>query len=88
MDTKLIPLSELEADAEAVLRRCYESGEALLVELPGRGLLSIQPVEPDDDLVDDLIENNAEFRAMLGKSLASPREPFPFVTTESDEANE
>jgi hypothetical protein len=65
-----------------VLTRCYDSGQSLVVELPNRGLISIQPVEPDDDLVNDLIEHNPAFRALLEKSLASPRVPFPFESSE------
>ena len=29
-----------------------------------------------DTLIDDLLESNAEFRAMAAKSKASPRKPF------------
>jgi hypothetical protein len=76
--TKVIPLSDLQADPEGVLSQCYELGQSLVVELPNRGLISIQPVDPDDDLVNDLIETNPAFRELLAKSLASPREPFPF----------
>jgi hypothetical protein len=79
MDTRVIPLSDLQADAAGVLARCYDSGEALVVELPNRGLVSIQAVEPDDDLVNDLIEHNPAFREQLAKSLSSPREPYSFV---------
>jgi hypothetical protein len=50
-----------------------------VVELPNRGLISIQAVEPDDDLVNDLIEHNPAFRELLAKSLASPREPYVFA---------
>jgi hypothetical protein len=78
MDTKVIPLSDLQADPEGVLRRCYDSGETHLVELPDRGLISIRPDEQDDDLVNQLIEQNPAFRDLLAKSIASPREPFPF----------
>jgi hypothetical protein len=78
MDTKVIPLSDLQADPEGVLRRCYDSGQPLVVELPDRGLISIRPVEEDDDLVNQLIEHNPAFRKLLAKSVASPREPFPF----------
>jgi hypothetical protein len=77
MDTRVIPLSDLQADPEGVLSRCYDSGQPLVVELPNHGLVSIQPVEPDDDLTNDLIEHNPAFRALLEKSLASGREPFP-----------
>jgi hypothetical protein len=82
MDTKVIPLSDLQADPEGVLSRCFDSGETLVVALPNRGLVSIQPVESDDDLVNELIEHNAAFRELLAKSLASPREPFPFLGLE------
>lgn len=78
MDTKVISLSDLQADPEGVLRRCYDTGQPLVVELPHRGLVSIQPVEPDDNLVNDLLEHNPAFRDLLARSLASPREPFPF----------
>lgn len=79
MDTKVIPLSDLRADPEGVLRECYDSGRPLIVELPNRGLLSIRPVDEDDDLIDRLIERNPAFRDLLARSLASPREPFPFA---------
>jgi hypothetical protein len=79
MDTKVIPLSDLQADTEGILSRCYDSGQSFVVELPNHGLVSIQPVESDDDLANDLIEHNPAFRALLEKSLASGREPFPFA---------
>lgn len=78
MDTKVIPLSELQADTEGILSQCYDSGQSLVVELPNHGLVSIRPVESDDDLID----HNPAFRALLEKSLASGREPFPFVEPE------
>ncbi len=87
MDTKIIQLSEFQTDPEGVLNRCYDSGQPLVVELPNRGLVSIQPVDANDDLVDDLIEHNPAFRALLAKSLASPREPYPFAAaTRADAA--
>jgi hypothetical protein len=79
MDTKVIPLSDLKADPEGVLRRCYDSGQPLVVELPDRGFVAIQAVEADDELVDELIAHNPAFREVLTRSLASPREPFPFA---------
>lgn len=78
MDPKVISLSDLQADPKRVLRQCYDSGQALVVELPHRGMISIRPVEEDDDLVNQLIERNPAFREFLAKSIASPREPFPF----------
>jgi hypothetical protein len=56
----------------------FRLGRPLVVALPNRGLVSIQPVESDDNLVNELIEHNPAFRALLAKSLASPRKPFPF----------
>jgi hypothetical protein len=81
MDAKVISLSNFQADPEGVLGRCFDSGETVVVALPNRGLVSIQPVESDDDLVNELIEHNAAFRELLIKSLASPREPFPFTAS-------
>jgi hypothetical protein len=79
MDIRVIPLSDVQADPEWILSRCYDSGQSLVVELPNHGLVSIRPVESDDDLANDLIEHNPKFRALLEKSLASGREPFPFA---------
>jgi hypothetical protein len=60
-----------------VLRRPFDSGEPLIVELPEKGLISIRPLEEDDELFNQLIEHDAVFRDLLAKSVASPREPFP-----------
>jgi len=76
MDTKVIPLRELQSDTEGYLLRCWETRQSLVVELPNHQLVSIQPLEDDDDLVNNLIEHNPEFRELLAKSLASPRQPF------------
>ncbi|MBL8799673.1 MAG: hypothetical protein JNM56_37670 [Planctomycetia bacterium] len=81
MATKIIPLHELQMDTEGYLRRCLDSGQALVVELPDHRLLSIQPVEEDDALTDELIEHNAAFQALLAKSAASPRKPFRSIVT-------
>jgi hypothetical protein len=78
MDTRVIPLSDLQADAAGILGRCVATGQGVVVELPNRERVSIQPVEPGDELIDELIAGNAAFRAMLERSLAGPREPFPF----------
>jgi hypothetical protein len=47
--------------------------------LPDHRLVSIQGLESDDDddLVDRLLESNSAFRALVEKSKASPRRPFP-----------
>jgi hypothetical protein len=79
MSIKLIPLSRLEADPRGTLNECLDSGEALVVELPDHRLVAIQGLEPceDDDLVDRLLASNPAFRALVEKSKASPRRPFP-----------
>jgi hypothetical protein len=84
MDTRVITLSERQADTEGVLRRCYDSGQALVVELPEHGLVSINPVPEDDDLINQLIEHNPAFRRLLEKSIAGPREPFPLRAQGND----
>ena len=76
MDTKVIPLRELQTDTEGYLRRCLESGQSLVVQLPDSGLVAIQPLQDDDDLVNELIEHDTAFRALLAQSAASPRKPF------------
>jgi hypothetical protein len=81
MDTRIIPLSDFRADPERILRECYDSGQPLVVQLPDRGLVSIRPVDEEDDLIDRLIEHDPAFRELLARSLASPTEPFPFPST-------
>src|SRR5262249_24029810 len=93
MDTRVIPLSDLQADLEGMLGRCFDSGQPLVVALPNRGLVAIQPVDSEDDLINDLIEHNSAFRELVARSLAAPREPFPFAVKEghrsaSDELRE
>ena len=75
----MIPLSSLEADPRGTLTECCQSGQSLVVELPDHRLVAIQSLEAsgDDSLMDELLESNAAFRAMVEKSKASPRQPFP-----------
>jgi hypothetical protein len=79
MGIKMIPLSRLEADPRGTLNECLDSGESLVIELPDHRLVSIQALEPagDDSLMDELLASNSSFRAMVEKSKASPRRPFP-----------
>jgi hypothetical protein len=78
MPIKMIPLSRLEADPQGTLSECFDSGQALVVELPDHRLVSIQALEPtdDDSLVDELLDSNPSFRALVERSKASPRRPF------------
>jgi hypothetical protein len=75
---KTIPLSRLEADLRATLNECADSGEAVVVELPDQRLIAIQPLDAaeDDSLIDDLLQSNPAFQALVAKSKASPRKPF------------
>jgi hypothetical protein len=47
--------------------------------LPDQRFLAIQPLDPseDDSLTSELLESNPEFQALVAKSIASPRRPFP-----------
>ena len=72
---KRVPLSRLEADLRGTLNECLDSGQPLVVEMPDHRLVSIQALQ-DDSLVDELLESNPAFRALVEKSKASPRRPF------------
>ena len=82
MGIKTIPLSSLEGNLRATLSECADSGDPVIVELPDRRLLAIQALEAtdDDSLIDDLIESNAAFRALVARSKTTPRKPFASVT--------
>ncbi len=81
MGIKLIPLSRLEADPKGMLSECVDSDQGLVVELPDHRLVAIQSLEPSADagLVDELLESNEAFRALVEKSKSSPRRPFSAV---------
>ena len=79
MDIEVIPLSQLQTDAPGLLTKCCDSGRPVVVELPDHRFVAIQPLDVDDEddtLVSDLIDTNADFRALVEKSAASPRKPF------------
>lgn len=76
MGTKVIQLNELKSDPESYLRDCCDAGEILVVELPDHRRVTIRPYEDDDDLINELIAENAKFQALLAKSAESPRKPF------------
>ncbi len=88
MGTKMIPLSQLESDPRGTLNECCNSGEALVVELPDKRMVTIQPLEPDEDdsLVSEFLESNAAFRALVERSKSSPRKSFP-CRTEGEDAS-
>lgn len=74
----VIPLSDLQSDAEGVPRRCDDPGHPRVAELPDWGVVWFRPVDADDDLINQLIEHNPAFREHLANSVASPGAPFPF----------
>ena len=78
MAIKTIPLSRLEMDLKKTLNECAESGETVVVEMPDQRLLSIQPLDPqeDDSLIDELIASNPKFQALVAKLKDSARKPF------------
>lgn len=78
MDIKTIPLSRLEADLRGTLNECADSGQAVVVELPDQRLIAIQTLEAaeDDSIVDDLLQSNPAFQALVAKSKAGPCKPF------------
>lgn len=79
MAIKTIPLSSLEANVRETLNECADSGQAVVVELPDHRLIAIQALETDQDdfLIDDLLESDPAFQALVAKSKASPRTSFP-----------
>jgi hypothetical protein len=79
MAIKIISLSSLGTDLEKTLDECAESGETLVVELSDQRLVAIQSLEPneDDSLMDELLASNPRFQALVAKSKAGPRKPFP-----------
>ncbi len=78
MGIKTISLSRLETDLKRTLNECVESGETLVVEMPGERLLAIQSLDADEDdsLVDELLKSNPRFQALVAKSRAGRRRPF------------
>jgi hypothetical protein len=79
MGIKTIPLSRLETELRKTLDECAASGEPVVVEMPDQRLLAIQPLEPseDDNLVEEILASNPKFRALVARSKAGPRKPFP-----------
>jgi len=80
MSINTIPLSRLKTDLEKILDECADSGQTLVVELPGQRLLAIQPLDltEDDSLIDELLASDPRFQMLVAESKASSRKPFPF----------
>jgi hypothetical protein len=78
MAIKTIPLSRLETDLKETLNECAESGQTVVVEMPDHRLLAIRPLDTqqDDSLIEELLESNPEFQALVAKSKERPRKSF------------
>ena len=78
MAIKTIPFSRLETDLKKTLTECAESGQTVVVEMPDQRLLVILQHDPQEDnsLIDELLETNLKFQALLAKSKASPQKSF------------
>jgi hypothetical protein len=79
MSIRTIPLSRLETELKKTLNECAETGEPVVVEMPDKSLLAIQSLDAnqDDGLMDELLATDPNFQALVAKSKASPRKPFP-----------
>ena len=79
MAIKTIPLSRLGKNLRKTLNECAESGDTVVVEMPDQRLLAIQPLQAqeDDSLMEELLASNPKFQALVKKSKASARKPFP-----------
>ncbi|HYE19276.1 MAG TPA: hypothetical protein VEA69_12575 [Tepidisphaeraceae bacterium] len=75
---RTISVSDLQANLQTTLSECADSGDTLVVEVPDRRLVTIQPLEAGDNdaLVDRLIEMNPAFREMIERSKRGGRRPF------------
>ncbi len=73
MDIKIIRFSELETNLQAILVKCAGPGQAVVVKLPDERLIAIQALDTaeDDSLIDDLLQSNPEFQALVAKSKAA-----------------
>ena len=61
------------------MSECADSGQPVIVELPDQRLIAIQALNgnEDDTLTDDLLRSNPALQALVAKSKAGPRKPFP-----------
>lgn len=64
---KVIPLSEAKARLSHYARVC--SKEPVIVTVKGVPAFQLVPLAEDDDLIDQLLEHNPSFRALLADRL-------------------
>jgi prevent-host-death family protein len=71
---KVIPLSEAKTRLSHYARLCRK--EPIVVTVNGVPAFQLTPVSDEDDLMDQLLEHNAEFRRMLAKRLKEATIPI------------
>lgn len=64
---KVIPLSEAKARLSHYGKLCAR--ERIIVTVNGAPAFELVPLDEDDDLIDQLIEHNPEFRKVLQERL-------------------
>jgi prevent-host-death family protein len=64
---KVIPLSEAKANLSRYARLCHR--EPVVVTVNGTPAFQLVPLEEDDDLIDQLLEHNPDFRRLLKQRL-------------------
>lgn len=73
---KVIHLGEAKAHLSKYERLCHE--EPVIITISGVPSFRLAPLEEGDQLIDELIEHNSEFRGILDARL---REPAASVKT-------
>ena len=78
MAIKTIQLSQLATELQKTLNDCADSGDTVVVELPDQRLVAIQSLDTleEEGLVEELLESNSDFQAMVSKSKNSKRKVF------------
>jgi prevent-host-death family protein len=70
---KVIPLSEAKAKLSHYARICRK--EPVVVSVNGVPAFQLVALDPDDDLIGQLLERNPRFRALLRKRLKEKSVP-------------
>jgi PHD/YefM family antitoxin component YafN of YafNO toxin-antitoxin module len=67
---KIIPLSEAKAYLRRYGRQCHK--EPIIVTVNGHPSFQLMPLDEGEDLMNQLVEHNREFQAMLKAGLDEP----------------
>jgi antitoxin (DNA-binding transcriptional repressor) of toxin-antitoxin stability system len=67
---KVIPLSKAKAKLSYYSRLCQR--EPVIVTVKGTPVFQMVPLNEEDDLINQLLENNPDFRQILKKCLDGP----------------